>query len=146
MHPGDSCRLSLTITVPSQEGEYQCEIDLSHEGVLWFGEKGSPVLRFPVRVGRPQDAGFSLTDELPISQAQTPQRPAASEELPTEMPSLAGEDGGVEDPGPFPMYGVQKEKVIDLVLSQGGELIHVENDRSCGDDWVSYRYFVRNRA
>jgi len=33
--------------------------------------------------------------------------------------------------------------VVGLIADHGATLLHVENDRSCGDDWVSYRYFVR---
>jgi len=49
----------------------------------------------------------------------------------------------VGDPGEFPMYGVPLDTVVRLVTGQGATLVHVESDRSCGDDWVSYRYFVR---
>jgi trans-aconitate methyltransferase len=48
--PGGACRVALTITTPSAPGEYQCEIDLAHEGVRWFRDRDSAVVRFPVRV------------------------------------------------------------------------------------------------
>ena len=138
--PGDRCRLSLTVAIPSEAGEFVCEIDLCHEGVVWFGEKGSPVVRFPVRVGAAEDGDFSLTNDAPPS---LPAVPPVAEAARAQMPALDGADGGVDDPPPFPMYGIQKDTVIDFVRSQGGELIHVENDPSCGADWVSFRYYVQ---
>ena len=54
--PGESCRVPLTITAPAEDGDYICEIDLAHEGVLWFSDKGSPTTTFTVRVGMPAHA------------------------------------------------------------------------------------------
>jgi len=42
---GSTCRVPLPIRAPSDPGEYYCEIDLAHEGILWFHDKGSPVVR-----------------------------------------------------------------------------------------------------
>ena len=52
---GATCRVPLTIKVPQDSGEYECEVDVAHEGVLWFHGKGSRVVRFPVRVGVRED-------------------------------------------------------------------------------------------
>ena len=41
------------------------------------------------------------------------------------------------------MYGIPLNVVVATIAGCGGTLLHVENDRSCGDDWMSYRYFVR---
>ena len=50
LYPGDRCKVALTITAPRDCGDYWCEIDLAHEGVVWFRERGSAAVRFPVRV------------------------------------------------------------------------------------------------
>ena len=41
------------------------------------------------------------------------------------------------------MYGVPLHTVVRLIADCGATLLHIENDRSCGDDWMSYRYVVR---
>lgn len=145
--PGHSCHLVLSITAPAEEGNYECEIDLCHEGVVWFGEKGSQVVRFPVRVSQ-------SAEPAELSRACPPVIPAPSDERRNELPAprqrsghaLAGEAEGTADPEPFPMYGIPKDTIVNFIAGMGDELIHAENDPSCGADWVSYRYFVRKRA
>ena len=44
------------------------------------------------------------------------------------------------------MYGVHRDTVIEWIARHGATLHHIEDDRSCGEDWVSYRYFASNRA
>jgi hypothetical protein len=48
---GDRAELPLTVTAPKTEGQYVLEIDMVHEGVTWFYQRGSPTLRWPVKVG-----------------------------------------------------------------------------------------------
>ncbi|MDT5295466.1 MAG: hypothetical protein QOJ76_2346, partial [Acidobacteriota bacterium] len=50
LRPGDEVELPLTVTAPRVPGEYVLEIDLIHEAVTFFGEKGSPTLRLRVSV------------------------------------------------------------------------------------------------
>lgn len=49
--PGGETELRLTVTAPKQAGDYVLEIDMIHEGVTFFREKGSKTLRMNVRVG-----------------------------------------------------------------------------------------------
>jgi hypothetical protein len=48
--PGGEAELALNVTAPKAAGEYVLEIDMVHEGVAWFYEKGSRTLRLRVRV------------------------------------------------------------------------------------------------
>jgi hypothetical protein len=50
LRPGEEVELSLDVTAPRTPGEYVLEIDMIHEGVTFFGEKGSRALRMRVRV------------------------------------------------------------------------------------------------
>ena len=121
--PGAMCDLPLTITAPNAAGDYQCEIDVAHEGIVWFQDKGSSSVTFTVRVdGRPASAAS------PAGRTTTPPQ--------TDTENLGG----------FPMHGMRVQSVADLIAECGGTLLHIESDRSCGDDWMSYRYVVRNRA
>ena len=48
--PGEEVELPLDVTAPRAPGEYVLEIDMIHEGVTFFYEKGSRTLRMRVRV------------------------------------------------------------------------------------------------
>jgi hypothetical protein len=48
--PGASASLRLDVTSPREPGEYTLEVDMIHEGVTFFREKGSTPLRTRVRV------------------------------------------------------------------------------------------------
>jgi hypothetical protein len=47
---GGEMELTLPVTAPKEPGEYVLEIDMIHEGVTFFFEKGSKTLRMNVRV------------------------------------------------------------------------------------------------
>ena len=47
LFPGDRCHVQLTATAPHEPGDYWCEIDLAHEGVVWFRERGSRIGAIP---------------------------------------------------------------------------------------------------
>jgi hypothetical protein len=48
--PGGEVELALTVNAPRSPGEYILEIDMVHEGVTWFKEKGARPLELHVRV------------------------------------------------------------------------------------------------
>lgn len=50
LKPGDEVEIILTVTAPLAEGQYVLEIDMVHEGVTWFYQRGSQTLRWPVKV------------------------------------------------------------------------------------------------
>ena len=50
LEPGGEVELPLDVTAPRAPGEYVLEIDMIHEGVTFFYEKGSRTLRMRVRV------------------------------------------------------------------------------------------------
>jgi 2-polyprenyl-3-methyl-5-hydroxy-6-metoxy-1,4-benzoquinol methylase len=134
LRTGQTCRLPLAIHAPAERGDYVCEIDVVHEGVLWFKDRGSPVVRLPVRV---EDRAGGVAPSTPAG-AQL-----SAAVAPVEYGAAVEANSAVDDPGEFPMYGVPLNTVVQLIEASAATLLHVENDRSCGDDWVSYRYFVR---
>ena len=141
LRAGGTCRLSLTINAPSTCGEYQCEVDVAHEGVLWFQDRGSKGARFAVLVS---DDVTDTALEADASQVAPPmQLGVVSADPSVEADGVAGATQGVDDPGEFLMFGIPVNVVVRLIADCGATLIHIENDRSGGDDWVSYRYFVR---
>ncbi len=142
LRAGETCRLSLVINAPPNPGEYQCEVDVAHEGVLWFHDRGSEVVRLAIRVG--EDDAVSVPAAEHGSRENAPAGlVTAPHGRPDVAPGAAGARMDVDDPGEFPMYGVPVNSVAGLIAGEGATLLHIENDRSCGDDWVSYRYFVQ---
>ena len=136
--PGLEWPVLLTMRAPGEPGSYVGEIDLVHEGVSWFGHKGSPTLRFTIDVTRDGaivDApAAAMIQEYPI-----PDYPEAV--LPAPPPS----DSRIMMETGFPMDGVPRERVMDIIRAHGGRLAYLEEDRRAGPEWVSYRYFVAGR-
>lgn len=50
--PGSEVELPLMVKAPDEPGDYVLEIDMVHEGVTWFYERGATPLRLNVRVER----------------------------------------------------------------------------------------------
>jgi hypothetical protein len=48
--PGATAEVPLTVTAPSAPGIYILELDAIQEGVAWFGDRGSEVLRLKIKV------------------------------------------------------------------------------------------------
>ena len=48
LKPGEEAEMILTVNVPDKEGEYLCELDLVHESITWFKDKGSKTITFNV--------------------------------------------------------------------------------------------------
>ena len=124
----------LMIHAPAEPGKYVGEIDLVHEGVTWYGNKGSPKLRFTIDVTR-------------SSTADTNARPTMIREypIPDYPEDVLPKSSRTSAPPPqanFPMHGVPRETVMTLITKYGGRLAYLEEDRRAGPEWVSYRYFV----
>lgn len=137
--PGDRCTTRLSITTPPECGDYWCEIDLAHEGVVWFRERGSTAVRFLVRV-RPET---EVSVETPrIGQPEAIESPAVRVSVEhTGIPSLELSTVMRSDVKDFPMFGIPREEVLKLLAACSMKVIAVDDDRSCGDDWISYRYY-----
>jgi hypothetical protein len=135
-----TCRVPLTIKAPAEAGEYLCEIDLAHEGVLWFHDRDSAVARFIVRVGPGHDSDNATKSKDGGTYA------SASPVQAPDLQPIVGADPQADDSEAFPMFGVRLNSVVRLIADCGGTLLHVENDRTCGEDWVSYRYTARKDA
>lgn len=137
--PGLEWPVLLTMRAPAEPGSYVGEIDLVHEGISWYGHKGSRTLRFMVDVTRDSaavaGAGTAMIREYPI-----PPYPEAA--LPSPSASAATRFVKAD----FPMNGVHREEVMEIIRRHGARLAYLEEDRRAGPEWVSYRYFVVGRS
>jgi len=130
--PGQTFEFELAMKAPMRMGEYRCEIDLVHESVCWFADRGSSSVTFPVRVGpEAQPAG----DDLDVEVASSPSM--VTEDLYAELPR------DLEEPGTIPMFCVHRDEVVEILRASGGEVVRVDEDLNGGKDWVGYRYVVR---
>jgi hypothetical protein len=50
LRPGEQAKLTFAVNTPQTAGDYLIEIDMLQESVSWFGLKGSPTLKLPVRI------------------------------------------------------------------------------------------------
>jgi SAM-dependent methyltransferase len=139
--PGDRCTTSLTVTTPLECGDYWCEIDLAHEGIVWFHERGSAAVRFLVRVSSEakHNAGAPLVVrqdaiESPSVRVSAERDQIGSLDLPAPPRSAAVQD--------FPMFGIPQHELLSLLAGCSMNVIGVDNDHSCGADWISYRYYA----
>ena len=136
--PGLEWPVLLTMRAPAEAGSYVGEIDLVHEGISWYGHKGSPTLRFAIDVIHNSVAvdgpANVVMKEFPI-----PQYPEAALPSPSASPTLLPK-------ADFPMHGVHREEVMEIIRRHGARLAYLEEDRRAGPEWVSYRYFVVGRS
>jgi SAM-dependent methyltransferase len=138
--PGAPRELTLEMTAPSSPGGYVLEIDVVHEGISWFAHKGSIALRVPLEV-RPDD-GARERAAAAIVEYAVPAYDAA-----LVLPSDRGAPSARRDEVDFPMYGVERDRVVELIREHGGRVVQIDDDPRTGGDWESYRYFVtRQRA
>lgn len=135
---GGACRVSLTMTAPSGEGDYTAELDLVHESISWFKDKGSATLRLMVSTRTGVSAPRAKATAAITGVAATPARlPAPDTNIYEGLPL------GDEDVGSMPMYGIPTADVLDYLEQNGAQVLNVEKDESCGREWIGYRYFVR---
>jgi SAM-dependent methyltransferase len=126
--PGDERRVTVTVRAPASAGRYLCEFDVVHEGVTWFADRGSRTWSAPVGVGEPAAPTRAGTAA-----------PAGEEHFPDIYATLPG---GSTEIGDFPMFGIPREQVLEIVEANGGRTFHLEADERGGPEWIGYRYFV----
>jgi SAM-dependent methyltransferase len=139
--PDCSVEVDIEVRGPNLPGKYTLTLDLVHEGVAWFAEKGSRPMDVAVTVD-PTGARTVASDRL------DPDNLIAELDVPSyENLSLRGAPSATEPllPVAFPMHGVPSEQVLELLGNLGGELLRLEDGLRAGPEWVDFRYFVRVR-
>ena len=144
IQPGESVVASLVVTTPAEAGTYVCEVDAVHEGVTWFGDRGSRTATFSVVVGRSAEGGAPTgADTRTVAIESSGSHEQVEVVLPQADPARAGDgEPDPDDPGPFPMHGIHTDAVTDLIRDAGGELLHKASDDRL-PEWIAFRYFAR---
>ena len=127
--PGERAELSLPVTAPDEPGDYLLELDLVHEGVAWFADRGSQTARVPTRVG-PSERDHA-SRPAPSGGVQ-PRRSARLPRL--RLPRRCRRGSDVE------MHGVPEPEVRALLETSGARLVEVIENDAAGPGWVSLRY------
>jgi SAM-dependent methyltransferase len=122
--PGERTAVPLTVRAPMEPRTYICEIDIVHEDVTWFADRGSRTVRMHVTVETP---------------APGPQTPDAVVRYPDIYDEPAQQSLEI---GRFPIFGIPRADVLAIIEAGGGRAIHVEPDDRGGAEWIGYRYFV----
>jgi SAM-dependent methyltransferase len=133
--PGGSFDFELKVKAPARSGEFRCQLDLVHEAVCWFADRGSSSESFSVRVGDRFDEQTPLVGPATGEPLMTPR--VADTDIYADLPPE------VKDLGGIPMFSIRRDEVVTLLSAQGAQVVHVEEDGNCGKEWVGYRYFVR---
>jgi SAM-dependent methyltransferase len=121
LKPQESTELQLMINTPANPGRYLLELDMVQEGVSWFGDRGSEVIRIPAMISEPKRQSRPVQTLAPRD---------------TGVISLHTNDGTIE------MYGVPKDEVLEAIMSGGGQVLDVLPDSLAGPEWTSYFYIV----
>ena len=144
MRPGERCRIDLEVRAPADPGKYILELDVVHEGVSWFADRGSRTARAPVTVVVMAGAR-SAPGELDsgVFEAGEPAPIALPDYSDVALDSLLPAPDSVMAPADFPMHAIPREQVGRIVTASGGEVVHVVEDDHAKPEWNGYKYFVR---
>src|SRR5262249_2726351 len=120
LEPGEEVMLSLTVTAPTEPGDYLLELDVVQEHVAWFKDKGSPTCRIPVRVVSP-------------SQQPSTAQPAEPKLTPPPLAATQPE---------MAMYLLSRRLITNLVTLEGGRVLDVQDYTPPATNFLTYRYYV----
>jgi SAM-dependent methyltransferase len=123
--PQGEVRFQLPITAPSEAGRYLLELDMVQEGVAWFQQHGSPVVRLPIWV-TPRPLAMLRQRMQRMQRAVAP--PASAPERPV-----------------MEMCGIPRDEVVALLETSGAEVLAVQEDKTCGVEWTSYTYVATSK-
>jgi SAM-dependent methyltransferase len=129
--PGETVDLTLHVPVPTAPGAHVLEIDLVHEGIAWFGQKGSSTLRADVEV---------VGDDAPSRGKWFGRRKAA-----TSADEIVLDDDGPDDSPIMEMHAVPREEVLALLAELGATVAAIDAQDNA-PPWASYTYYVTKAA
>jgi len=137
MAPGERGLVYLACRAPSEVGRYICEIDLVHESIAWFKDRGSAPLRFEVTVG---DEGSGSGGHAGGFDADNDASGWKDRIKDIPLDEFLDSYQRLE---PFPMHGIPKDRVVEFFLARACRVERIEEDAHGGPEWTGYRYFVR---
>jgi SAM-dependent methyltransferase len=134
--PNDRCRIGLEVRAPAHPGNYLLELDVVHEGITWFADRGSRAIRVPIDVVRGAKAEAPARFEAGSGPLVLPDYSDLS------LTHLLPAPDGAAAVADFPMHAIPRETVERVVTGAGGEIVHVVDDDHAKPEWKGYKYFV----
>jgi SAM-dependent methyltransferase len=134
MMPGDVARTVVTVEAPPGSSTLRCEFDVVHEGISWFADRGSRVASVAVTIGAPAHSAEAAPG---ASLERAGDRPVECPDIYAELPAISAVT--LQD---FPMHGVPRDEVLELIARHGCETFFIEDDERGGPEWRGYRYYV----
>lgn len=128
LEPNEEVEVSLTVSIPAQSDTYVLELDMVHEQIAWFKDKGSQTLRIPVKV-----EGISQLQSMGRKMLSLYRKLRAINDVKTSSSLFVPR---------MEMYGIPKDTVLKIVTSNGGKVVDVQQDGSAGQGWFSFLYCV----
>ncbi|NOK61608.1 MAG: hypothetical protein GFH27_549313n16 [Chloroflexi bacterium AL-W] len=116
--PQEACHVRLKVRGPAKPGNYLLEIDLVQEGNTWFKDKGSQTVTTQVQNRNKHILQPVQRMLKTINQKKVPHYPVME------------------------MYCVTKDDIVALVEANKGAVLDIRKDSNCGDNWLSFTYFV----
>ena len=121
--PGAAVQLSLTVNLPPDPGRYRLELDLVHDWIAWFADKGSPTVQITARARAPLTARYRAVARRLRGRVAT----AARAEVVVPV---------------MEMYRVPEEAIAELISAADCVIADQIPDRSGGEDWPGFVYYV----
>ena len=146
---GESILVNLKIKTPAEVGQYICEIDLVQESVTWFKDRGAMTARFGIEIIESLNGFGSITGKSSISEKQVPKNVAEEirrcneilQKIYKQLPKRG------DEPGEFPMYGIEKENLLHFIKKRGdATLVFANPDEHGGKEWSGYLYCLRKNG
>lgn len=140
--PGATIDLTLRVRVPTTPGAYILELDLVHEGVTWFTERGSPT--FTTRV----DVDGDGDGDAPRRGGFLRRRARSSGPTIVLDDELARDEAAIDAPRRdepvMEMHPVPRDEVLALIEELGGTIAAVDHTDNA-PPWESYTYYATSR-
>jgi SAM-dependent methyltransferase len=133
MRPGQRVAASLTVEAPHAASGVSCEVDLVHEGISWFADRGSRAVSVPVTITASDPSLDPARDVSTAIQDDAFEYPDIYADLPS---------AGMMAVQEFPMHGIARDVVLELIARHGCDTFFVEDDERGGPEWRGYRYYV----
>jgi hypothetical protein len=118
------------------------EVDVVHEGISWFADRGSATMRVQVDVMPASPESSSRSSSRPVTAAVS--EPVTLPDYSSvRLNDFLPDPDGATTVSDFPMHGIPRETVASIVAAAGGEVVHVVDDDHAKPEWNGYKYFVK---
>jgi SAM-dependent methyltransferase len=139
LNPGEHAEILIAVTTPDQEGRFACELDLVHETITWFRDRGSETCRLPIEVSADGARASAAIERATPALDSATRWVDAWNRARERVPAASSES----EPEPFPMFGIPRDELLEFLSQNGVAVLSVDEDGHAGWDWVGYRYTVR---